>query len=166
MPNLSPTAGRAPSYCPIQQTSSAISVAPATSDPASATVGTSVVGNEEGAHISEGVTTTDEGKTKDFKPDRKGGSAVAAAPAPGGEEKVRKPEPLDNATPTSATEATEAETIATALETPTKVEAEPVVAAAQATATAPEDEVQAREKEECEKLVNMRAEKILLIKGN
>ena len=30
----------------------------------------------------------------------------------------------------------------------------------------PEDEAQAREREECSKLVNMRAEKIRLIKGN
>lgn len=194
MPKLSPTNGRAPSLVLIQQTPSAVSVAPATSGPASANAGTSAVENDKAAHTSEGATATDEQHRTDDCQDRQGESAVVAAPAPGGEEEVRKSEPpatpifetevvvaaaqevpgtavapageeevreaepLDNATPALATEAMAAsaqEVLGTA--------------EAQETATAHETsagEAQAREMEECEKLVNMRAEKILLIKGN
>eukprot|EP00752_Nemacystus_decipiens_P006453 g5812.t1 len=169
----------------MKKTSSATSVAPATTGPASADVVTSDVGNEEGPHVFEGATPNDEEKQKD----EQGGqskSAVVTAPAPGGEEGVQKLEPLENATPSLEAEAVvaaarvgqaadAAEETATALRSPT-AETVPVVAAepeppetaeAQPKAMAhgtPEEEAQAREDEECKKLFNMRAEKILLIK--
>lgn len=145
----------------------------------------SAVGNEEITQISDRATPTDEEKQMDEQ-GAQAKSAVVAAPVQGGREEVRKPEPLENAEPTVETEA-----VVEAAQAPAAAEAEapamahgmsiveteavvvaaqeaPVAAEEEATAVAhgtPEDEAQAREREECKKLVNVRAEKLLLIKG-
>lgn len=131
-------------------------VAPATSDPTSADVVTSAVVNEEGAHNSDTTTPTNEEKQEE-ELGTQGISAVVTAPVPRGGEEGRKTAPLEDAAST-----VEVKAVATAgQEIPADCEAE---ATPMARGT-PEEGAQAREKEECAKLVNLRAEKILLVKG-
>lgn len=188
MPKLSPpTAHPALLPFPAQQASLATSVAPATSDPTFADVATSDVGNGGGAQISDRTAPPTDEKNHQAEEGAQVESAVVAAPAPAGEEMTRAEEPLENSAPAQDTEVVAvsqeakaaADTEATAMVhgTPT-VETEAMVAAmpgvpetAEAAASAmahctPQDWTQDLEREECEKLINMRAEKLRLIKGN
>eukprot|EP00903_Cladosiphon_okamuranus_P008772 g8403.t1 len=163
-------------------------VAPTTSAPMAADVATSAAGNEPGTQISDGATPTAKEKKNDEQ-DTQQKSALSTGPASGMAEDVRKYEPPENAPPTVKTEVVvqtatqeaqagaEAEPTAVAHDMPTVETASVAVVAQGVSATAeakasvmapgtPQDGAKAREREECEKLVNMRAEKIRLIKGN
>ena len=145
-------------------------------------VATSAVGNEEVAQISDRATTTAEETQKDEQ-GTQGETPLATAPAPGGGEEIRKQEPPDNGARTGETGmvatalAQDAQATAMAHGTLTMrtesvaVDAQEVPAPTKKEVSSmlhgtPQDATQARERKACEKLVNMRAEKIRIIKGN